>query len=240
MFVVVVTITVFRVVHSPKKYVQVAEQILDSINNGHFPIGRRLPPERDLAASMGVSRQCIREALLGLELLGVLDIRIGQGTFVVSHLDTDRLGDLAESIPPFELLEARMVVESSIAGLVAQKQPASALERLELLTVGMEQILDDPERLGEFMQMGLEFHRVLAEASCNSVLTSVVSSFVTPSQNLLVTINRKVLEPRDSRLSQVCEHRMILDAIRAGDKRRAMEAMEMHLKHVGTLCSQEF
>lgn len=176
---------------------------------------------------------------MGLELLGVVDIRIGQGTYVVSRLNVERVAELAESMPSFEMLEARVVVETNIAGLVAQKQPVEALERLELLTVGMEQLVDMPERLGEFMQMGLEFHKALAESSGNSILASIVAGFVTPTQNLLVTINRKVMEARESRSTQIQEHRVVLAAIRAGDKRWATEAMEAHLKHLGSLCSCE-
>lgn len=232
-------ISLFRPIQITKKYVQVAEQILDNINSGRFPPGSKLPPERDLASSMGVSRPSVREALLGLELLGVVDIRIGQGTYVVSRLNVERVAELAESMPSFEMLEARVVVETNIAGLVAQKQPVEALERLELLTVGMEQLVDMPERLGEFMQMGLEFHKALAESSGNSILASIVAGFVTPTQNLLVTINRKVMEARESRSTQIQEHRVVLAAIRAGDKRWATEAMEAHLKHLGSLCSCE-
>ena len=86
----------FSRVQTTKRYLQIANQILERIRSGALVQGAQLPPERELAVQMGVSRPTVREALIALELLGVVEIRIGQGTYIIGDIQTS-LEDVAQA-----------------------------------------------------------------------------------------------------------------------------------------------
>src|SRR2546427_8312532 len=104
-------------------YRQIADQIRTLIRSGEFPPGSRLPPERDLAKQLGVSRPSVREALIALEVEGLVEVRIGSGIYV-QRSAAARNGDEASAVHaeagPFELLRARQVIESECAALAAK------------------------------------------------------------------------------------------------------------------------
>ncbi len=109
-----------QTIESQRLYRQIAEQLSALITSGEFAIGQRLPSERELAASLGVSRPSVREALIALEIAGRVEVRVGAGIYVaaphpiaVSDPDTEGQG-------PFELLRARWVIEGEVAALAAR------------------------------------------------------------------------------------------------------------------------
>lgn len=105
-------------------YRQVAEQIAGLIKAGEFDIGERLPSERELAGKLGVSRPTVREAMIALEIAGLVEVRTGAGIFILSHEQNDGSKRLALSDPgtgPLELIDARIVLETAIAAEAAQK-----------------------------------------------------------------------------------------------------------------------
>ena len=110
----------FQSIEPRRLYRQIADQIRALIKRGEFVAGSRLPPERDLARQLGVSRPSVREALIALEVEGLVDVRIGSGIYVrapdaaaASHAQDAAAG-------PFELLRARYVIESECAALAAK------------------------------------------------------------------------------------------------------------------------
>src|SRR6266567_3838832 len=124
-------------------YRQIADQIRTLIRSGEFSAGSRLPPERDLARQLGVSRPSVREGLIALEVEGLVEVRIGSGIYV---LDASRNGDGRPEhqalAGPFELLRARWVVEGECAALAARSakkaQLAAMEESLEMMQKEME------------------------------------------------------------------------------------------------------
>ena len=111
-------------------YRQIADQIRTLIRAGEFTAGSRLPPERDLARQLGVSRPSVREALIALEVEGLVDVRIGSGIYV---LGPGRNGNDRVQVAsgPFELLRARGVIEGECAALAAKSAKKAQIEAIE-------------------------------------------------------------------------------------------------------------
>ncbi len=231
----------FRKIEPKKLYLQIAEQIMERIGDGRLPIGSKLPSERDMATQMGVSRPSIREALIALELLGVVEIRIGQGTFVVGKPASLKTLGSSRMVLPFDLLEARAAIESNVAVLVARKWQDGtiderAFKKTYKITEQMKRILADDDRVEEFYGLGLGFHKALAEASSNEVLSEVVGSLVEATNHpLWALINKKILEDRSAREDQIREHEVVLDAIQRGDGEAASRAMRHHIEELAEL-----
>src|SRR5512140_2207883 len=101
-----------QAVESRRLYRQIADQIAALIEKGEYGAGERLPPERDLARQLGVSRPSVREALIALEVEGYVDVRVGSGVYVTGPSQPARSAPLAADSGPFELIRARSLVES--------------------------------------------------------------------------------------------------------------------------------
>src|SRR5512137_1005933 len=113
----------FQSIEPRRLYRQIADQIRELIRAGEFLAGSRLPPERDLAKQLGVSRPSVREALIALEVEGLVEVRIGSGIYVLGRSGAagraaDETAEAAAG--PFELLRARYVIESECAALAAK------------------------------------------------------------------------------------------------------------------------
>src|SRR5204863_7574961 len=115
----------------PKRlYRQIADQLAQLIARGEFPAGTRLPAERELAVSLGVSRTSVREAIISLEMSGLVEVRVGTGIFVTSQ-NAAVHGNSVDSGPgPFELLDARKLIEGEIAALAAKNGKSDDFEAL--------------------------------------------------------------------------------------------------------------
>lgn len=232
----------FRRVKRRKLYLQIADQILERVQDGRLSPGTRLPAERDIAAQMGVSRPSVREALIALELLGVVEIRIGQGTFV-SKREPASLGALDPSklASPLKLLEARSAIESNVALLAACKRQRreideQAFKRTYEITGQMKRMISEDSRLEEFYRLGLGFHKALAESVNNEILAEIVGNLVDATSHPLWTlINKKVLQNREAREEQIQEHEVVLSAIEKGNGAAAARAMRRHIEELTTL-----
>lgn len=231
----------FQRIESRKLYLQIADQIMERVGDGRLPPGSKLPAERELATQMGVSRPSVREALIVLELLGVVEIRIGHGTFVMGKAASLETLESAKMVSPLDLLEARATIESNVAVLVARKWgdgtiDEQAFKKTYEITEQMKQIVTDGDRVEEFYGLGLGFHKALAEASNNDVLSEIVGSLVeATSHPLWALINKKILENRSARDEQIQEHEAILTAVQRGDGEVAAEAMRHHIEDLKKL-----
>ena len=152
----------------PKRlYRQIADQLAHLIASGEFAVGSRLPAERELAASLGVSRTSVREAIISLEMSGLVEVRVGTGIFVTPRQEIAPRQSRDTGPGPFELLAARKLVEGEIAALAASaatEQDAAALR--ESVARLAAQIDDFPAREAE----DRDFHLRLAKATGNSSL----------------------------------------------------------------------
>jgi len=209
-------------------YAQVAAAVAGKITSGEYPVGRRLPSERELAASFGVSRPTVREAIIALEVDGLVEVRMGSGVHVLSK--TPHGGKSAMvGVGPFELLEARRAVEGEACALAATR--ATPEDLAELQTLLDEMIAAGPD----FPRAELadrRFHIRIAATTRNSALHAAVESLWdartrSPQSRLLDT------KAHDAGVGPgTDEHVAILDALRTGDPVLARDAMRSHLNRV--------
>ncbi|MET0428410.1 MAG: FadR/GntR family transcriptional regulator [Microvirga sp.] len=217
-----------KAVEPRRLYRQIAEQLRELINNGEYPVGGRLPSERELADSLGVSRPSVREALIALEVEGLVRINVGSGIYV--------LGTSGRRIPfrrnaeppegPFEVLHAREIVEASVAGEAAKRALPRHLRDLDA-------ILDRMERHGGdsgWIELDREFHVAIAAIIENGVLARFVGQLFDQRINPYFAQLASYFENASTWRRALDEHRAIRDAIAAADARAARVTMKRHLK----------
>jgi DNA-binding FadR family transcriptional regulator len=212
----------------------VVEKVLGAIGTGRLASGDRLPSELELATLCRASRPTVRDAMLALELFGVVEVRPRSGAYV-----TDRATGAAARFPtlfdssPRELLEAREHIEPGVARLCATRVTASDLGELHRLVDESESGLAgaSSESLEGFLELGHQFHAELASHCGNETLATVTRQLVDVSAHpLWRVVNGLHLRSLDTRSAQIAEHRLILEAIARGDGAGAAEAMSNHLR----------
>ncbi len=220
-----------------RRYLQVAEQLLQAIADGTYPPGSRIPSDREIAASTHVSRPTVREALLALEIVGAVEVQPGSGVFVTDRTGGQQSPDPLALDAPRELIEARAGIEPVIAGLCAVRiSDADLAELRELIAECAQATAEDRQSLSRLSELGLLFHRRLALSCGNRVLAEITCGLVDMERHpMWVLVNELALRNQEARDTQVREHTAILNAIASGDVGRARTAMTQHLDNTRVL-----
>jgi DNA-binding FadR family transcriptional regulator len=197
------------------------------IIRGDLAVGHRLPAERDLAEQLSVSRPTVREALIVLEVEGLVNIRMGSGIYVVRQHAVGSTGSEREPVEgPFELLQARAIIECAIAEEAARTAKPEDIERLDETLQRMSGVVNDASAV---LAADRAFHTGIAAIVQNSTLIRVTGEMfdmrLTPYFEKLASHFEGPVTWR----SAVDEHRVIRDAIAAGDAAGAKAAMRAHL-----------
>ncbi len=210
-------------------YLQVAQQLQDLITAGTFAVGARLPAERDLATKFGVSRPTIREAMIALEIAGLVEVRSGSGVYVQSaNVNPAKLTEGAAP-GPFEILEARKLIEGETCALAAQRITD---EQLQLLQQLLNEMAEENRRDEITEQADEMFHCHIAQAAGNSALTATVTwLWQLRNESEISTHFHQRIRKEGSR-PILADHQAILDALRARDSGAARAAMAGHLQRV--------
>lgn len=216
------------VFQSRRLYKQIADALAERIHSGIFAPGSHLPSERDLAQQMGVSRPSVREALIALEVMGLVEVRVGDGVLVC-----DRRASLAEETDtensPLEQLQARMLLEGEVAGLAAENVTPEQLAVLDASLLAMEGMINDRTR---FLEEDQRFHMAVVVASGSQTLIDLVE-FLWQQRTLPVyRAFEKHFTGAAEQTAVLEEHRAIVEAIRQGDSRKARSAMRRHIDRV--------
>jgi GntR family uxuAB operon transcriptional repressor len=216
-----------QTVEPRRLYRQIAEQIAGLIAAGEFARGARLPAERELAALLGVSRTSVREAVISLEIAGLVEVRVGTGIFVTSGPaapGTD--GDRGPG--PFELLTARKLIEGEIAALAAANARAADLAALREAVARMTAHVDD---FAIREESDRDFHLGIAKATGNGSLELVVEGLWNQRAELW---GRMQWHFHTEALAKqtIRDHASILAAVAARDPDAARAAMQRHLGRV--------
>lgn len=218
----------FQAVATQRLYQQVAEQIAALIHGGELPAGGRLPPERDLSKRLGVSRPTVREAMIALEISGLVEVRTGSGIYVKARADNGR-SSLDAGPSAFELLSARRIVESEIAACAAEHASADDVEALNhALAAHRTEIMAGRDGF----EADRNYHLQLARTTGNTVLVQIVTGFWNdmrgPIFNRLTELSSLPIKDR----SNFSHHERIRDAVARHDPVSARRAMQDHLAHV--------
>jgi GntR family transcriptional repressor for pyruvate dehydrogenase complex len=210
---------------------EVTRRLLDYFTSGNIEPGTRLPPERQLAASLGVGRSAIREALAALEILGVVTVRPGSGTYLrgsASELLPQTLswGMLLGQQKIRELNGVRHGLEVQAARLAATSITEEGLSHLAAHLATMKA---NKTKFDAFVTADMQFHQELATAADNDLLNEILQSV---RSLLRVWAERAVDDPKHSQLT--CrEHQAILTALQARDPKTAADAMNTHMNSAG-------
>jgi len=215
------------VFQSRRLYKQIADALAERIHSGVFAPGSYLPSERDLAQQMGVSRPSVREALIALEVMGMVEVRVGDGVLVCGRSESAASTDAENS--PLEQLQARMMLEGEVAGLAAENVTPEQLAVLDASLVAMEGMINDRTR---FLEEDQRFHMAVVVASGSQTLIDLVE-FLWKQRTLPVyRAFEKHFTGAAEQAAVLEEHRAIVEAIRQHDSRKARSAMRKHIDRV--------
>jgi DNA-binding FadR family transcriptional regulator len=210
-------------------YERIAQRLAADIERGDYKVGQRLPSERDLAQKFAVSRTTIREAMIALELDGLVDVRTGSGVYV-THNSPPEGAHESRDIGPFELLEARRAIEGEACAMAATRITDEQLDQLALLVKEMRAENEHDVELSEAADR--RFHELIAAATENSGMITAVQMLwdarARSPQNRSMSAKVRALgiKPR------IDEHVVIVDALKKRDANAARKAMRDHLTRV--------
>lgn len=215
-------------------YEEIIEQIRVLVTEGHLQPGDRLPSERDLAGQLNVSRASVREALSALEMMGLLEIRSGEGTFIkkinIDSVVTPLTWVLSmEKDTVLELLEVRKMIEGQAVALATRRAKPEDLRELEdalhLMYVDLQ-----TGQLGE--DADHRFHYAIAKASQNKILLRLMNAISDTMHQTLKTSRIRLYEGKDAPERLYQEHSLVFDAILKQDSEQARRIMLEHLDGV--------
>ena len=219
----------FQSIEPRRLYRQIADQIRALIRSGEYGAGSRLPPERDLARQLGVSRPSVREALIALEVEGYVEVRIGSGIYVRAATNDAANQHAPEAFAgPFELLRARYVIESECAALAAKSAKRAQLHAIE---VALDEMDREMEAGRQPLPSDRDFHLRIAEATGNGALVHVIKLLWDERTGELFQRLEHHYDTPQLWRTAVGEHRAVLQSIAAHDPDGARLAMQRHLDH---------
>jgi DNA-binding FadR family transcriptional regulator len=216
----------FQSIEPRRLYRQIADQVRMLIRNGEFVAGARLPPERDLARELGVSRPSVREALIALEVEGLVEVRIGSGIYVRAVPDGQARGGTDAFAGPFELLRARRVIESECAALAAK---AARRAQLRAIDVALDEMEHELAAGREPLPADRQFHLRIAEATGNGALVHIVRLLWDERMGELFKRLEDHYDSPPLWQSALSEHRVVARSISAHDADAARASMQRHL-----------
>jgi len=221
----------FKEIAPVRLYESVIEQIMDLIKNNELKPGDKLPPERELAEKLSISRNSLREAFRVLESRGLIKSKPGGGRFIREirendHNNTENIILSLEKSSILELLEAREIFEVKIAEIAAQRATPEDIEIIEeaLNKMNQKEELKDDKKT----ESDTEFHLAIAGASHNFVFVNIIKLHL----DLLKETREKTWQIPGRREKQYQEHRAIFRAIKEHNSKKAGEAILKHLRSI--------
>jgi len=211
---------------------QVRTQIQEAISRGEFQPGERLPSERELVQTFGVSRVSVREAIRSLEALGLVKVEQGRGAFV-----SDRRSGVGEPLARwlalhrdevFDLHLVRGALDELAAHCAAARHDPAAVAQLVLAHEALRERVEEGAPIEELIRHDLDFHIAIAEASGNPLLYDLLFDLHT----LLAEARRFSFATGGRPRQSVSEHGEIVEAVRRGDPAAARAAMRRHVESI--------
>jgi GntR family transcriptional repressor for pyruvate dehydrogenase complex len=214
----------FQIILPRRLYQEIAMQIRAHIESGEFPVGARLPAERELAQQLKVSRPSVREALIALEVEGLVEVKTGAGVFVCERRRP--LPSITSYEGPIEIMLARSLIEGDIAARAATKMRNADIKELERIVKAMNPSPTDQELC---LPSDRAFHLYIAEKAGNNVLVRFVAELFDARHTPLSVQFGKHFENARTWMLAVAEHYEIIKAFASRDSLAAKLSMERHL-----------
>ena len=213
-------------IENEKLTVQIIKQIQSLVDDGYFKVGDKLPPERVLAEKLGVSRPSLREALCTLETGGLIERKMGAGSYIIdiSRNVFDKSMELLEQCSPVELMEIREIIEREVIKKVARNATQEDIDEIERSFKKMESAVRE-ER--DEREEDIDFHLSIAESVNNNLLRKLFEDIVAlMHHSLWKRAMQKDGQFRDNPKENLKSHRRIMNAIKNHNEFRALEALE--------------
>lgn len=223
----------FQPIKTKKIWEEIVEQLKTMITSGELEPGDKLPSERDMSESMGVSRASVREALITLEAIGILEIKPGEGTFVRQTSDAETFAPLAmvlalERNPEAQMMEVRRVLETEMAALAAGRASAENLSKIQKLL----DLMKAAQTNHDAVEIDLRFHFAIAEATQNTILLRLMNTIADLMHHSLRPNREKLYADYETSLKIIEEHEAIYQAIKDGDPQAARSKMLEHINNI--------
>lgn len=224
----------FKPIKSQRLYQQVIDQIKSLIYEGRLKKGDKLPSERELTIILGVSRASIREAFSALEMIGLIESRPGEGTFVSEHLEGKIIEPLSlvlmlEQDGQGDLFHLRKVLEVECSRLAASNITNEEIKIMEDAVATMEQFPNDEEKN---FQADRVLHYTIAKSSQNALLYHVLNAISEAMDAQIKSFRREILYKTENRLKLTVQHKNIVEALKTRDPEKAAKAMQSHMDFI--------
>lgn len=208
-------------------YQELVRELMGELSSGNYPVGARLPAERELALKYNVSRPTVREAIIALEVKGLVEVRVGSGAYVRRIPGQEDASSF--NVSAFELTEARLLFEGEAAALAATQITDEELAEIAALVASIAKENNDPKGAE---RADRAFHLAIARATRNAAIHDAIERL----WDLRTTSPEAALLHEKARTANikpvVDEHSAILQALRARDPAAARAAMRVHLSQV--------
>lgn len=223
----------FHRIEQPKILREILEQIKQNIANGQLKKGDRLPSERQMAETFGVSRAIIREALKSLEMIGLIDCVQGGGNYIATSINNSMTEPLSimfmlEGGSITQVQQLRRTLEIAAVGLAATRISQGDLALLEQIC----SCLEANTKASDEVAQDRAFHFTLAVASGNPLFITMQSAVSALIENQIRGVRSSMVREHDTLTRVNAQHRAVLEALRAGDRDRAVAAMTNHLNFI--------
>ncbi|GHE95783.1 FadR/GntR family transcriptional regulator [Thalassotalea profundi] len=201
---------------------QIVEKIESSINRAEYPAGSRLPPERELAEKLNVSRPTIREAIIALEVRGRVEVKTGSGVYV---LESKNNNSSSTQVNAFEVTQARALIEGEVAAMAATTITDDELAQLKQTLIAMENNT-------HIEKADKEFHQIIANATRNSAMILSVENLWALRSSTSEIINDYANVCNKDNAQTIAEHSAIYEALKSKDSTQARIAMHQHFNRL--------
>jgi len=227
----------FQKVRATKVSAVVAEQIVEAIKTGVYPVGSRLPSEAELAQATGVSRASVREALSALQAVGLIEAKSGSGNFVRKSPTQEDEADvpllLESEAGCLEVMEARETLEPSVVALVARKASRKVVRDLRHAIGEMRSQIASAD-FSSYFQADKRFHLALVAAAGNRLLSAALVPLIsTMDQTLYREFTHRYYLKTEQDLEEVVDlHEELVSSIERQDEEGAAAAMSEHWRRM--------
>jgi len=225
----------FKKIEVKKRSSYVVEQIIEAIQKGVYKIGDKLPSEREIAEKTGVSRPSVREALVALDVMGIIETKRGDGSYIRGgvinrEVELQTLSVLERTQSFFEVLEARKILEEGVVRAATQKATSKDLKKMQMALEAARKAVKNQD-YEQFEKADWDFHTAILKTLDNSVIEAAISPLINAMRDKLWAKIKEYSLSETMAKKTIREHERIFEAIK--EKKGEVAAREL-VKHLGS------
>jgi len=225
----------FNRIETKKRSQLAAEMLLKVIKDRKLKAGDKLPPEREIAEGMGVSRNTLREAVAALQIMGILEVKRSQGIFVLGLRNagniTKTMSDIFNNYEdPFSAMDARIAFEPGAAVIAANLATNPQLDDLKQQVIQIRSALLENNEV-EYLRLDREYHLSIARCTNNFLIISTINSLLQAMAQPLWRAMKKDLGDEETTKARIQEHEVIFKALMEKNEKNICRSFRVHLEN---------